>query len=219
LGEYIKLRSKVDDAEFGAYHVQPQGRRKGGVIVLQEIFGIDEAIVRDVDRWGGMGFEAVAPSLFDRQEPGFVAAHDAEGAAAGRTYLQANGLENPIDDIATCLDFLAPRGPVFVVGYCYGGSLAWLAAARLGDLAAASSYYGSMVLAHAHEVPRCPVALHFGAEDQHIPIDRIMEFAAARPELPVYAYKAGHGFNNADGAAAHLARQRTLALFEQNGAG
>ncbi|HTK34757.1 MAG TPA: dienelactone hydrolase family protein [Caulobacteraceae bacterium] len=219
MGEYIKLRSKVDDAEFGAYHVQPQGRRKGGVIVLQEIFGVDEAIVRDADRWGQMGFEAVAPSLFDRQEPGFVAAHDAEGVATGRTYLQANGLENPIDDIATCLDFLAPRGPVFVVGYCYGGSLAWLAAARLGDLAAVSSYYGSMVLPHAHEVPRCPVVLHFGAEDQNIPVDKVKEFAAARPELPVHFYEAGHGFNNADGAAAHQARRRTLALFEQNGAG
>jgi carboxymethylenebutenolidase len=108
---------------------------------------------------------------------------------------------------------------VFVVGYCYGGSLAWLAAAKLGDLAAASSYYGSLVLPHAHEVPRCPTILHFGAEDQHIPVDSVRDFAAARPELPVHLYEAGHGFNNADGAAAHLARRRTLELFEQNGAG
>jgi carboxymethylenebutenolidase len=217
VGEYIKLRSKVDDAEFGAYHVQPTGPRKGGVIVLQEIFGLDKHMISDTDRWGTLGFEALAPSLFDRQEPGFVAAHDPEGFAAGRTYLQANGLDNPIDDISTCLDYLKARGPVFVVGYCYGGSLAWLAAAKLGDLAAASSYYGSMVL--PHEVPRCPVILHFGAQDQHIPIDKIMEFAAARPELPVHAYEADHGFNNAGGPAADLARQRTLELFAQNGAG
>ena len=218
MGEYIKLRSKVDDAEFTALHVQPKGPRKGGVIVLQEIFGLDEHMVRDTERWGDLGFEALAPSLFDRQEPGFVAAHDAEGFATGRAYLQANGLENPIDDISTCLDYLAPRGPVFVVGYCYGGSLAWLAASKLGDLAAASSYYGSLVLPHAHAVPRCPVILHFGAEDQHIPVDKVKEFAAARPELPVHFYAAGHGFNNQGGPAADLARERTLALFAHNGA-
>ena len=108
---------------------------------------------------------------------------------------------------------------MFVVGYCFGGSLAWLASAKLGDLAAASSYYGSLVIPHAHEVPRCPVIFHFGALDQHIPVDKVKEFAAARPELPVYIYDADHGFNNADGAAAHLARERTLELFAQNGAG
>ena len=219
MGEYIKLRSKVDDAEFTALHVQPKGPRKGGVIVLQEIFGLDQSLVRDTERWGELGYEALAPSLFDRQEPGFVAGHDAEGFATGRAYLQANGLENPINDIATCLDFLKARGPVFVVGYCFGGSLAWLASAKLGDLAAASSYYGSLVIPHAHEVPRCPVIFHFGALDQHIPVDKVKEFAAARPELPVYIYDADHGFNNADGAAAHLARERTLELFAQNGAG
>ena len=219
MGEYIKLRSKVDDAEFTALHVQPKGPRKGGVIVLQEIFGLDQYMVRDTERWGELGYEALAPSLFDRQEPGFVAGHDAEGFATGRAYLQANGLENPINDIATCLDFLKARGPVFVVGYCFGGSLAWLASAKLGDLAAASSYYGSLVIPHAHEVPRCPVIFHFGALDQHIPVDKVKEFAAARPELPVYIYDADHGFNNADGAAAHLARERTLELFAQNGAG
>jgi carboxymethylenebutenolidase len=218
LGDYIKLRSKVDDAEFSAYHVQPKGARRGGVILLQEIFGLDDHMIRDAGRWGEMGFEAVAPSLFDRQEPGYVGAHDPQGFATGRAYVQANGFDNPIDDIATCLDYLLPRGPVFLVGYCYGGTLAWLAAARLGDLAAVSSYYGGQVMTHAHEVPRCPVVLHFGAQDQHIPIDGVREFAAARPELPVHLYEAGHGFNNADGAAAHQARRRTLELFERNGA-
>ena len=218
MGAFITLNSKVDDAAFSAFHVQPQGRRRGGVIVLQEIFGIDAGIRRDAQRWADAGFEALAPSLFDRQEPGYVAEHDDEGVATGLKYAQANGWDNPIDDIATCLSYLLPRGPVFLVGYCYGGSLAWMAASRLGDLAAISSYYGSQVLAHAHDVPSVPVMLHFGAQDPVIPIGQVEDFQRARPELPIYVYDAGHGFNNADGAAAHLARRRTLEFFEQNGA-
>ncbi len=218
MGAFITLNSKVDDAAFSAFHVQPQGRRRGGVIVLQEIFGIDVGIRRDAQRWADAGFEALAPSLFDRQEPGYVAEHDDEGVATGLKYAQANGWDNPIDDIATCLSYLLPRGPVFLVGYCYGGSLAWMAASRLGDLAAISSYYGSQVLAHAHDVPSVPVMLHFGAQDPVIPIGQVEDFQRARPELPIYVYDAGHGFNNADGAAAHLARRRTLEFFEQNGA-
>jgi carboxymethylenebutenolidase len=218
VAQFITLNSKVDDAEFKALHAEPQGPRRGGVIVLQEIFGVDKNVRKDVQRWADMGFEVLAPSLFDRQEPDFVAEHDSQGIATGLKYMQANGLDNPIDDIATCLDLLRERGPVFVVGYCYGGSLAWLAACRLGDLAAASSYYGSLVHNHAHETPRCPTILHFGRQDNSIPVEQAEAVAKARPECPAYFYEAGHGFNNKDGAAAHLARRRTLELFEQNGA-
>jgi carboxymethylenebutenolidase len=218
VGDFITLNSKVDDAAFTAYHAEAKGRRRGGVIVLQEIFGLDAAIRKDVERWADMGFEALAPSLFDRQEPGWVGEHDQEGIAVGLRYAQANGWDNPIDDVATCVSFLLPKGPVFLVGYCYGGSLAWMAASRIGDLAAISSYYGSQVLAHGHEVPSVPVMLHFGAEDPVIPVAGIEDFKRARPELPIHIYEAGHGFNNADGAAAHLARKRTLEFFERNGA-
>lgn len=218
MAEFITLNSKVDDAAFQAYHVEPQGRRRGGVIVLQEIFGIDEHIRADCERWGLAGFEALAPSMFDRQEPGYLGRRDTEGFALGRQYAQANGPDNALDDISTCLDYLRPRGPVFVVGYCYGGSMAWLAACRLGDLAAASSYYGSMVHNHAHETPRCPVILHFGREDHVIPMSQVEAIGAAQPNVPLHVYEDGHGFNNRDGAAAHLARKRTLELFEQNGA-
>lgn len=218
MGPYIKLNSKVDDAAFQCLHLEPKGPRRGGVIVLQEIFGLDEFMRRDAARWAEAGFEVLAPSLFDRQEPGYVAPHDPEGIATGLKYLQANGWDNPIDDISTCIDWLRPKGPVFLVGYCYGGSLAWMAACRLGDLAAASSYYGSQVHNHAHEQPRCPIILHFGTSDQSIPLAQVDAIKQAQPELPIQLYDAGHGFNNQDGAAAHLARRRTLELFEQNGA-
>jgi carboxymethylenebutenolidase len=218
MAEFVTLNSKVDDAEFSAYHVAPTGQRRGGLIVVQEIFGIDDNIRRDAERWGAMGFEVLAPSLFDRQEAGYVGAHDPEGIATGLKYLQANGFDNPLDDIATCIDALREKGPVFLVGYCYGGSLAWMAACKLGDLAAASSYYGSQVHNHAHDVARCPVIFHFGTEDHAIPLAQVEGIMAARPDLDIHLYADGHGFNNRDGAAAHLARQRTLELFEKNGA-
>lgn len=225
-GRFIDLNAKTDDAVFSAFHVEPVlkagERRRGGLIVLQEIFGVDHYIRHDAERWARCGFEVLAPSLFDRCEPGFVAEHTPEGLQQGFKYLQATRLDDALADIATCIDHLRPRGPVFVVGYCYGGSLAYIAACRLGDLAAASSYYGSMVPNHAHETPRCPVVCHFGAQDQHIPTEGVRGFAAKRKDVPVHLYDAGHGFNN-DGAPAHnlaaakLARQRTLELFEANG--
>ena len=218
MSELITLNSKVDDAPFAALHLQPKGQRKGGLVLLHPIFGLEPDIHMDAARWTGMGFEVLAPSLFDRFEPGFVGERDEGGIAAGRAYAAANGLDNPIDDAETCLDFLRPRGPVFLLGYCYGGSLAWLAACRLGDLAAASGYYGSMIHNHAHETPKVPVMLHFGTEDPGIPTAQVEGIRRAQPDVPVHLYDAGHGFNREDGAAAHLARQRTLEFFERNGA-
>ena len=225
-GQMIPLQSKIDDAAFSAFHVQPRledgERRRGGVIVLQEIFGVDGHIRHDCERWARLGFEVLAPSLFDRCEPGFVAEHTPEGLQQGFKYLQATRIEDAIADVETCLDYLAPRGPVFLIGYCYGGSLAYIAATRLEDLAAASSYYGPMVPKHAGDRPLCPVICHFGALDQHIPLDGVRAFAARREDVPVHIYEADHGFNN-DGAPAHnlaaakLARARTLKLFEANG--
>ncbi len=225
-GQTISLNSKTDDAAFSAFHVHPKlegdARRRGGVIVLQEVFGVDAYIRHDCERWGRLGFEVLAPSLFDRCEPGFVAEHTPQGMQQGFKYLQATRMEDAVADVETCMDYLLPRGPVFLVGYCYGGSLAYIAACQLGDLAAASSYYGSLVPKHAGDKPLCPVICHFGAEDQHIALDGVRAFSSKRPDVPVHIYEAGHGFNN-DGAPSHnlaaakLARTRTLELFEANG--
>jgi carboxymethylenebutenolidase len=225
MAETIRLNSKVDDAEFGAYHAAPKGRRRGGVVVIQEIFGIDKYIRADVERWAALGFEAIAPSMFDRSEPGFEADHDPDGLAQGFKYAQAGTLENALDDIQTCIDFLKPRGPVFIVGYCYGGSMVWHAAAKAHDLAAGSAYYGSAIQANAGLKPRCPVIVHLGRKDTHIPADAVKAAVhEANPDTPVYIYEnSGHGFNNEGGpgydkADCDLARARTLDLFEQNGA-
>jgi carboxymethylenebutenolidase len=222
MGEMIRIKSVARDGfEFPAYHAAPAGERKGGVIVIQEIFGIDEHVRRDVDRWAQLGFEAVAPSLYERLEPGFVASHDEAGIRAGIAHAMASPREQVLADLAACRDYLAPRGKVTVVGYCYGGSFAWLAAGELGGLAAASSYYGSMVQANASLKPQCPTIVHLGRLDAGIPADDVKAAVqAANPDVPVYIYDdAGHGFNNEDPArhsaeSAELARKRTLELFE-----
>ena len=221
----LTLTAAHDGFTFTAAHAHPQGARKGGVIVIQEIFGLDRYVQADVARWVQRGFEVVAPSMFDRQEPGFVAEHDPEGFEAGVRYAKANGPDNAMGDIQACIDFLAPRGPVFVVGYCYGGTMAWLAAARCEGLSAAASYYGGQVAGMAKFALSCPVIVHLGRKDPHIPADEVKAaIAAAHPDVPVHIYEAsGHGFNNdgrpdSDLADAELARERTLALFVANGA-
>jgi carboxymethylenebutenolidase len=220
MGETIRLTSGADGLSFSAYHEQPFTPRKGGVIVLQEIFGVDQYVRADAERWAKAGYEVVAPSLFDRRQPGFVAAHDPEGVAAGLAHRRETPLEQALADIAACRDFLSPRGKVYVVGYCYGGSLAWIAAAKVDGLAASASYYGGEVKANAHLTPLCPVVVHLGRDDKGIPADETAEaIRAANPDVPVHIYEnAGHGFNNMSperyaAEAADLARHHTRELF------
>lgn len=220
MGETITLRG-ADGFDFSAYHEQPFTPRKGGVIVIQEIFGIDRHIRADVERWAKAGYEAIAPSLYDRREHGFTAGHDSEGLTAGVAHARATPLEQALGDIAACRDFLAQRGKVFVVGYCYGGSLTWLTAAKVEGIAAASSYYGSLVQSNAALRPLCPTIIHLGHTDPGIPADEVEKAVREHnPDVPVYIYEgAGHGFNNEsperyNEEAADLARARTRELFE-----
>lgn len=227
MADMIHITSGHDGFAFAALHGQPNGPRKGGVIVIQEIFGLDQYIHADVARWAARGFEVVAPSMYDRAQPGFVAGHDDPAQFQEAVKLAtANGPANAMSDIQACIDFLAPRGPVFIVGYCYGGTMVWLAASRCTGLSAGSSYYGGQVAGMAALPLSCPVELHLGRKDGHIPADEVKaKIAAAHPEVPVWIYEAsGHGFNNdgrpdSDLGDAELARRRTVALFEANGAG
>lgn len=212
----------ADGFEFSAYHEPAFTPRKGGVIVIQEIFGIDRHVRADVERWAKMGYEALAPALFDRLQRDFHAEHDDAGIKAGLEKARATPLEQALGDIAACRDFLKQRGEkVCVVGYCYGGSLTWLSATRLPGISAASSYYGSLVKSFAAETPACPTLVHLGRTDPGIDADEVE--AAIRqhhPQVPVHIYEgAGHGFNNEsperyNAEAADLARHRTLELFD-----
>jgi carboxymethylenebutenolidase len=225
MADRITLTAAHDGFAFDALHAQPDGPRKGGVIVIQEIFGLDQYVQADVARWAARGYEVVAPSMFDRAGKGFTAEHDPDGLQAGMTRAMGNGPDNAMGDIQACIDFLKERGPVFIVGYCYGGTMVWLAASRCTGLSAGSSYYGGQVAQMAGLQLACPVIVHLGRKDAHIPADEVKaKVEAAQPDVPVYIYEnAGHGFNNdgrpdSDLADAELARQRTVALFEANGA-
>jgi carboxymethylenebutenolidase len=222
MGETIKIAG-ADGFEVSAYHESAFTPRKGGVVVLQEIFGIDRHIRDDVEAWAKAGYEAVAPSLFDRLEWSFSADHGHEGMQRGAALARATRPEQALADIAACRDFLRTHGEkVCVVGYCYGGSLAWLAAANLGGIAAVASYYGSQVLAKAALHPKCPTIIHLGRTDPGIPADEVARaMGENNPDTPVYIYEgAGHGFNNRhpdryNAEAADFARHRTLELFER----
>lgn len=218
MGMQIEL-SGADGFHAGAYRAEPDGPPRGGVVVIQEIFGVNAHIREVADGFASAGYLAVAPALFDRLERGVELGYDAAGMEVGIDLARGKlNITDAMTDLAAAIDVASEAGKVGVVGYCYGGLLTWLAACRLDGVAAASSYYGGGVPGHAKLRPKCPVILHFGALDAHIPLEDVETFAAAHPESAVHVYDADHGFNcdhraSFDAAASELARERTLAHF------
>lgn len=221
-GETISLTMN-DGAGIGVYHVSPKGARRGGLVLIQEIFGVTEHIRELCDGFADQGYEVMAPALFDREAPGLEASYSEEDIKQAMALArEQHPFDQSIDDTQTCIDQLRDRGPVFITGYCYGGSVTWAAACRCQGLAAASAYYGSLIPKLADEAPRCPIILHFGKHDKGIPLEDVEKVQARHPDVPVYLYDAGHGFNsdrrdNYDAESAELALKRTLELFRENG--
>ncbi|MFT3725965.1 MAG: dienelactone hydrolase family protein [Hyphomonadaceae bacterium] len=224
VGSMIRVKSR-DGFELDAYHVKAEGPRKGGVIVIQEIFGLSDHIKEMTDRFGAAGYEAIAPSMYDRAERGFIVqARDvAAGMARGRELAMGNGQDNAMNDVGGVFDVLSKSGKVCITGYCYGGTMSWLAGSKIPGLAAASCYYGGNIPQMVGLTPKCPTICHFGAKDAHIPlvgaVDKIQQ---AHPDIPVYVYEAGHGFarknsSDYDAASDKLAFERTLDLFGKAG--
>jgi carboxymethylenebutenolidase len=212
----------LDGFEFGAYHVRPEDARRGGLVLIQEIFGVTDHIRELADGYAADGYEVLAPAFYDRREPGFQAGYDADGVAKGLRYSNETPWDEVAADLQAAIDALAP--PVFVVGYCWGGTATWLAACRCGGVAAASSYYGRRIPELIAETPRCTIILHFGRHDASIPPEVVGAIAEAYPDIPIHRYDAGHGFvsdRRADHQpdAARLARLRTLQVFTMNGGG
>ena len=218
----IGLASPLDGFEFGAYRASADDARRGGLVLIHEIFGVTKGIRTLADGFAADGYETLVPSLFDRRERGFAVGYDAAGVAEGRRVSQETPWNEVAADLQAVVQALAP--PVFVVGYCWGGTAAWLAACRCDGVAAVSSFYGRRIPELANERPRCPIILHFGRHDRSIPAAVVEAIAAAHPDIPVHLYDSGHGFasecaddNRPD--AARLARLRTLQIFAVNGGG
>lgn len=209
-----------DGASIGVYHVQPIGRRRGGLVLIQEIFGVTDHIKEQADRFAAQGYEVMAPALYDREAPGFQASYEAEDREkAMKIAREQHPFALSVKDAQTVIDALKDKGPVFITGYCYGGSVTWAAACRCTGLAAASGFYGSLVPQFANETPRCPTILHFGRHDASIPLEGVEKVKAAHPEVAVHLYDAGHGFNSDrrkdyHAESALTALERTLALFQ-----
>jgi carboxymethylenebutenolidase len=220
----MEKMTMADGAEIGVYHVPPTGERRGGLVLVQEIFGVTEHIRELCEEYAADGYEVLAPSLYDREQPGFQADYSGEGfARALHLAREVHPFDLTLSDVQTCVDALKEKGPVFMVGYCYGGSVCWFAATRLSGVAAASGYYGSMIPGGADEEPKIPVVLHFGRHDTGIPMEGVEKVIAKNwANATIHVYEAGHGFNSDrrkdyHEPSADLARQRTLELFRANG--
>jgi carboxymethylenebutenolidase len=222
MGEHVKLRA-ADGFELDAYVARPAGAPVAGLVVLQEAFGVNHHIREVTDGWAADGFLAVAPALFDRVARGVELGYGPEDLQKGMAIIQKGKPDDRVMDVAAALDYARRETgkKTGVIGYCLGGSMAWLAATRLNPDAAVG-YYGSQIPRYAEEELHAPVMLHFGADDTHIPKDEIdAKVAAAHPEVPIYFYAgAGHGFNTSDRAsynpeAARLARSRSLEFLRE----
>lgn len=216
-GDVVRLNGKADGFGFEAYHARAPDVRRGGLVVLHTVWGVTPHLRGLCDGFAEDGYETLAPSLFDRAEPGFPETDFDPPILARRLALAAaTDWAAALGDVQACIDALAP--PVFVMGFCYGGTGAWLAAARCSGLTAAACFYGGGVAANAAAEPACPVILHFGKRDELIPMSDVEAVIAAHPELPVWLYDAGHGFmapSGYDADSARLARLRTLQHFHR----
>jgi len=219
MGETIRLKSAFDGFEFDAYHARPTDARRGGLLLIQEIFGVTDHIRELADGFAADGYEVIAPAFYDRLERGFAAAYDPESIARGVAYSQDTPWDQAAGDAAAAVAAL--KGPVFVTGFCWGGAAAWLTACRAPGVAAAACFYGRRITELNGETPQCPTILHFGKTDASIPPERVEEIREAHPDVPIYLYDAGHGFvsdrrADYDADCARLARLRTLAHFSRN---
>jgi carboxymethylenebutenolidase len=222
MGETVRLASAEDGFQFDAYRAAPLEARRGGLVILHAIWGVTPHLRGLADDYAERGYEVLVPSLFDRFRRGF-----AERDADPDLYARQDGFARAagwgagvLDAVQAAIDALAP--PVFAIGFCFGGTTAWLAAGRCTGLSAVAAYYGGQIVDYLADTPKVPTILHLGRTDELIPPAAVEAIREAHPELPVHLYDAGHAFvapNGYDAEAARLAALRTLALFANNGGG
>ena len=218
MGSKLTLTAS-DGHVMDAYRADPAGDVKGRLVVIPEIFGVNSHIRGVCDRFADAGYVALAPAMFDRLEKNFEVGYEPDDVAKGRAYKDQAGYDEAVMDVQAAVDALKGDGKVGTVGYCWGGSLSWLAACRIKGVTAAVCYYGGNIFDFNNENPQCPTLLHFGEVDQSIPMENVEKIQKAHPDLPSHVYQgAAHGFNceqrgSYDEGAAKLALERTLEFF------
>ena len=225
MGKTIEI-TMDDGFALPAYHAEPEGARRGGLVLVHEIFGVTEHIRELCDEYAGEGYEVLGPGLFERVEPGCALGYTgADWERAVQIARELYDWERGLADTATCIARLKEQGgPVFIVGYCFGGSVAWRMAQLSGDLAAASCYYGGLIATRfADEAPKCATICHFGRYDSMVDFTEVEKLIERQhPTAQIFVYEAGHGFNSDRRKdyhpdSAELAWQRTLMLFKACG--
>jgi carboxymethylenebutenolidase len=220
MGRTIDLKA-ADGHALKAYLAEPTGRPRGAVVVVQEIFGVNSHIRSVADGYAADGYLAIAPAMFDRARRGVESGYTQDEIQAGVALMQSVSWDAAMSDASAAAEAVAHAGKVGMVGYCWGGAVTWLAAARVRGLAAAVPYYGGAIPSLNGERPKCPTMLHFGETDASIPLNQARAVAKSHPDATVHFYAAGHGFNcdqraSYNAAAAKLARERTLAFFRKH---
>lgn len=221
MGQDITLTAS-DKFELGAYRTSATGSPKGAVVVIQEIFGVNHHIRAVCDRFAEQGYVAVAPAIFDRIESNFQSGYSEAEVAIARKFVAAPDWPAMLRDTQAAIDSVKDVGPVGIIGFCLGGSVAYAAATKLTGLSAAIGYYGGAIVKFAEDKPTVPTQLHFGSQDHGIPLSDVEIIRAKRPEVEVFVYDgAQHGFGcderaSYDKASADLARQRSLAFFAKH---
>ena len=217
----IRLRAR-DGHELDAYLARPSSRVRGGIVIAQEMYGVNDYLRSVCDFYAAQGYIAIAPALYDRKQRGLTYTYSKTDHDRAQQTYTAWSLDDAVADLNAAHDAIADDGKIAIIGFCWGGSLAWLSACR-SDYAGAVSYYGSMIPDLASERPRCPVIAHIGDKDTSLPAARVAIFRAAQPSVPVFIYEgAPHGFDNENRTeryhpSAHkLARERTLEFLAKH---
>jgi carboxymethylenebutenolidase len=222
LGKHFTLTAS-DSHQLGAYRADPAGTPKGGMVVIQEIFGVNQHIRKVCDDFAKEGYVAVAPALFDRTQKDFQSGYSPAEIEKARTFVAKPDWDAMLRDTDAALKDIKSAGPLGIVGFCMGGTIAFLAATRLSGLSAAVGYYGGRIVAFADEKPKCPVQLHFGEKDASIPMTDVEIIKQKRSsDCEIYVYnEAGHGFHCDERGSFHkssadVAWKRTTEFFAKH---
>ncbi|NVN85658.1 MAG: dienelactone hydrolase family protein [Rhodopseudomonas sp.] len=221
MGQHITL-TVSDNFKLGAYRADPAGAGSAAVVVIQEIFGVNHHIRAICDRLAAHGYVAIAPAIFDRIEPDFQSGYSPDEIAVARKFVANPDWPAMLRDTQAAIDAVTDVGPVGIIGFCLGGSVAYAAATQLTGLRAAIGYYGGAIVRFADDRPSVPTQLHFGEKDAGIPLADVETIRGKRPEVEIFIYPgAQHGFGcderaSYDKPSADLAWQRSLAFFDQH---